>query len=648
MDKKEYLEAVSKLRRYEHEYYILEEPSVTDLEYDELLKSIALFEKEHPEEALQDSPTKRVGGSVSGRFKQVVHEVPLQSLDNSYDEEDLLRFEESIRREGEKPTYIVEYKIDGLSVELKYENGKLVEGSTRGDGVVGEDVTNNVKTIKTVPLVLSEPVTISVRAEIYMPKRSFLELNETSEKKFMNARNAASGSLRQKDPKVTSSRNLNLFVFDSLKSERSFETHKEKLDYLKHLGFRVSEGFFYTEVKDFIRDIERFEEVRETLSFDIDGMVIKVNEERIRKNLGVTAKSPRWAIAYKFRTLEALSTLREVEWSVGRTGAITPTAVFDPITISGSTISRATLHNEEYIEELGLRINDKIYIKKAGEVIPKVVRVEEGDRSDTKEIEIPTHCPACSSELVKDELIAGRYCPNSSCPEVFYRSLVHFVSRDAMNIEGLGEKLLKRFIDEGLLKDFSDLYSLKDHRDDLSKKDRLGEKSIGNILERIEDSKSREFSRFLFALGIHEVGKVTARDIADTFRTFEALLFASEEELLKVPGIGKETAHSILDYFKNESNREVIRKLMALGLPKTEEKKEQTLSKTFVITGSFDMPRREIEEWITSRGGRVSSSVSKETDYVLVGEKPGSKKDKAESLGIPLLDLETLYGLEKE
>lgn len=655
MIREEYLKRVDELLKHEHQYYVLEEPLISDKEYDLLYKELEEIEDQHPEWKVNYSPTTRVGGGVVDSFLKVEHSVPLLSLDNSYNEEDLLRFQSQVEKEGQV-TYVCEWKIDGLSVALEYREGLFFRASTRGDGFVGEDITQNMRTISALPMKLKDPVSMIVRAEVYMPKKSFQALNDEHEKTggkiFANARNAASGSLRQQDSSITRKRNLSFFVFEVLESERPFTTHEEKLTFLREQGFLVAPFKVYKDLRDALKNIEEMNRERVELPFDVDGLVFKVNETALREKLGYRTKSPKYAIAYKFEAERVETLLEGVRWTVGRTGVVTPTALLEPVWISGSKVSKASLHNVDYIKEKDLRLEDTVLVEKAGEIIPQIVGVDLEKRKTDIEIEIPKTCPSCHEELVHLEGEAFIKCVNLSCQARLLRSLSHYVSRQAMDMDGLGEKNLQRFIVEGFIKALPDIYRLKDHREALVNLEGFGERSIDQLLEEIEKSKDRPLSRFLFGLGIDLIGIVAARDLASKFLSLEALMKASEEDILSLKGFGKEMTHSLLDFFSIEANKELLEELKELKVFKEEEQREvKNLNLTFVVTGSFEgYSRDDLHGMIREHGGTATGSVTKKTDYVVVGEKAGSKEEKAKSLGIKTIGLEELFellGVEK-
>ncbi len=658
-----------KIRENDYKYYVLSEPSISDFEYDMLVKELEKLEAENPHLITPDSPTQRVGKDLTKEFKPVTHKVPMLSLANTYSEEELFDFDRKVRNglpSGEKVEYVVEPKIDGASVSLNYVNGILKTAATRGDGTVGEEITANVKTIKSVPLKLKKLKSLKyklndfeARGEIFMKVKDFLKLNkereELGEKLFANPRNSSAGTLKLQDPKVVAKRPLNIFLYMLVSNEEEFETQFNNLKILKELGFNVNKEYTLCKNIDEVLDACRhLEEKRETLEYEIDGAVIKVNSIRQQKILGSIAKSPRWAVAFKFKAKQAFTTLNKITWQVGRTGAVTPVAELEPVFLSGSTISRATLHNFDEITRKDIREGDKVVLEKGGDVIPKVVAVVLGDRKkNSKPVKPPDNCPVCGSKLYKPENEVAYYCDNTECPAQIKGRLEHFAARGAMDIEGLGEALIDLFVEKDFLHTYADIYDLKNRKDDLVAIDRLGEKSVTNLLTSIEESKKQPFEKVLFALGIRYVGAGAARKLADHFLSIDNLMQASEEDISKVHEIGPSISNSVRDFFSNEKNLKIIKRLKDHGLNFSSRKKSTVNSfftnKTFVLTGTLlKFSRDEASEKIISLGGKVSSSVSKKTDYVLAGENAGSKLDKAKSLGINVLNEEEFLELLKE
>lgn len=638
------------LNHYAYEYYVLDQPTVPDSEYDRLINELIGLEDAHPELITPDSPTQRIGGEPLKGFTKVVHRSPMLSLGNAFNEQELREFDRRVRQAvGEKVAYVCELKIDGLAVSLTYENGQFVRGATRGDGTTGEDITQNLRTIRSIPLVLNEDVRVEVRGEAYMPKKSFLALNaardENGEMAFANPRNAAAGSLRQLDPKIAASRNLDIFLYALGEGyPGSIETHSEGLTWMKELGLRTNPEWERCEsVEAVMGFIEKWTAERPGLPYEIDGIVIKVDDLNQQQELGFTAKSPRWAVAYKFPAEEVVTTLEDIELNVGRTGVVTPTAVLSPVQVAGTTVKRATLHNEDLIREKDIRIGDVVVIKKAGDIIPEVVNVlVERRTGDEKAFKMPEECPECGSDLVRIEGEVALRCLNPKCPAQIREGLIHFVSRNAMNIDGLGEKVMTSLFQNGLIEDVADLYQLTFEQ--LIELERMGEKSVTNLLEAIQASKDNSLERLLFGLGIRFVGEKAARTLAEHFGSMDALSKATEEELLSVEEVGEKMADSIATYFKNEEVHTLIGELKEKGVNMTFKgqtvdvealKDSLFLDKTVVLTGKLEtLSRNEAQEAIERLGGKVTSSVSKNTDLVIAGAEAGSKLTKAESLGI--------------
>ncbi|SHJ99079.1 NAD-dependent DNA ligase LigA [Paramaledivibacter caminithermalis] len=655
MNKNEAKAKLDKLRReinhHDYRYYVLDAPEISDYQYDMLIKELMDLEEKFPQFKTPDSPTQRVGGEPLSKFDQVNHTVPLLSLGNSYDAGDLLDFDRRIKKEaGEAVEYVVEYKIDGLSVALKYEKGIFIRGATRGDGIVGENITKNLKTIKSIPLRLREEVDIEVRGEVYIPKEKFAQLNRRQEENegtiFANPRNAAAGSLRQLDPKITASRSLDIFIFNILNINGiEIYKHSEGLEYLKKLGFKTSQYEICKNIEEVINLCEKWQEKRHDLPFEIDGLVIKLNDLAQRERLGATAKSPRWAIAFKFPAEEKETIVKDIIAQVGRTGVITPTAILEPVRVAGSVVSRATLHNQDFINVKDIRIGDSVIIHKAGDVIPEVVRViSEKRKGNEKKYILPDKCPECGENTVRLEGEAAVRCINIACPAQLRRGIIHFVSRDAMNIDGLGEALVTMLLEKKFIKDPGDLYYLKDRAEELANLERMGKKSVQNLLDAIEKSKENDLGRLVNALGIRLVGTKAAKLLAHSFGDMDKLAKANEEELTEIDEIGPKMAESIVAFFKDEENNKVIEKLKVAGVNMKSNKKpvdnvEMKLEgMTFVLTGTLESySRKEAKEIIEALGGKVTGSVSKKTSYVLAGENPGSKLDKANSLGVKVI-----------
>ncbi|BCJ87129.1 NAD-dependent DNA ligase LigA [Effusibacillus dendaii] len=652
------------IKTYDYQYYVLDQPTVSDVEYDQLMRELISLEEQFPELVTVDSPTQRVGGGVLEGFEKVAHRVPMLSLANAFQAEDLRDFDRRIKSivPNESVDYVAELKIDGLAVSLVYENGVFVRGATRGDGEIGEDITSNLKTIKSLPLTLPQPISIEVRGEAYLPKKEFERINRereaAAEPLFANPRNAAAGSLRQLDPKIVARRNLSIFTYAIGWVEGvDIPTHAAGLELLSEFGFKVNnETRVLPDIESVIEFVNSWTgERRAALPYEIDGIVIKVNQSNLYPRLGTTAKSPRWAIAYKFAAEQAETTLRDIIVSVGRTGAVTPTAILDPVRLAGTTVSRATLHNEDRIRELDVQIGDTVVVQKAGDIIPEIVRVvtEKRDGSE-RPFQMPTHCPECDAELVRLQGEVALRCINPQCPAHNRESIIHFVSRDAMNIDGLGEQIVTQLFEQGLVQDPSDLYYLT--MDQLLPLERMGQKSAENLLASIARSKENSVERLIFGLGIRFVGEKAAKLLAGHFGTLDRLMQADIEELVTVPEIGIKMADSIKQFFNQEDTLEVIEKLRRAGVNFNYHRPVITASdnspfagKTFVLTGTLEaMDRKEAGRLIEQFGGKVTGSVSKNTDFVVAGEKAGSKLDKARELGVQIADEQTLLGWLRE
>lgn len=641
------------LNEANYNYYVKDNPTITDQEYDKYLRELEELEEKYPEYSYPDSPTKRVGGEVIDSFNKVSHVIPMMSLSDVFSESEVIRFDERIKKEGYNPKYVCELKIDGLSVSLLYQKGKLVRAATRGDGIVGEDITHNVKTIKSVPLTLNKEIDIEVRGEIYMSKKSLEKVNlerlKNGEKPLQNARNGAAGSIRQLDSKIAAKRGLDVWIYHLPNPlDYGIHTHFQALEFMKELGFKVNpNNRLVNNINEVISFIDEMGEKRESLEYDIDGIVIKVNNIDMQQELGFTAKYPKWATAYKFPAEEVLTRLNDIIFTVGRTGQITPNAVLDPVIVMGSTISRATLHNENYVKEKDLKIGDIVSIRKAGDVIPEVVEVKKERRTGKeKDFEMITNCPICGSILQKKDGQVDYYCLNMSCPTRKIESLIHYASRDAMNIDGLGDKIMEDFFNFGFITSIPDIYLLQSHREDLQRLEGYGEKSITNLIESIENSKKNSLEKLIFGLGIPHVGSKTAKILASHFHTMDNLINTKYEDLNNINDIGDIIAKSTVNFFQDEENINVINKLKDFGvnmdyLGQKVIHDENFSGKTFVITGTMDNYKRdEIKEIVENKGGKTSGSVSKKTDVVLVGKDPGSKYDKALELGITIWDEE--------
>lgn len=644
------------IRHNEYLYYVLDAPEITDAEYDRMMVRLRELEARYPDSIPADSPTQRVGGRASSQFTEVRHLEPLLSLGNVFSAEELRAFDERVRSglpAGSKVEYVMEPKIDGLACSLIYENGKLVRAATRGDGVVGENVTANVRTIRSIPLTLkvpegeAVPELLDVRGEVYMPRQAFMRLNEQraerGESEFANPRNAAAGSLRQLDPQVTASRSLSFFAY-YLVGEGAQPKHSESLALLARYGFKVSENYKVVEnIDEAIKYIGDFNELRQGLSYDTDGAVIKVNDVYQQRILGATGKDPRWATAYKYPPEQAETTLEDIDWRVGRTGVLTPTAVLTPVKLSGSVISRATLHNEDFIRAKDIRIGDRVVINKAGEIIPEVLRVVAEKRTgDEKEVEIPSVCPECGWRVERQGEEAAVRCTNPHCPALGREGLIHFVSRDAMNIDGCGPSVINALLDAGLVRDAADLYSLR--KDDLLKLERMGEKSADNLLAALDESKKNELDKLLFALGIRHVGAKVARILATEFGSMEKLQQAQPEELAQIRDIGDKIAESAVTWLNVPANIDLVERLAAAGLtmtftPPASQEDNPFFGKTLVFTGTMPtLGRAEAKTMAQDVGAKVSGSVSKKTDYVIAGAEAGSKLEKAQQLGVTVID----------
>lgn len=641
-------ELIDKINKASYEYYALDNPTITDQEYDDLYNELLRIEEKYPELKRVDSPTNRVGGQALEKFEKVTHETPMLSFDDIFNSDEIESFDNRIKKVVKSPSYTLEPKMDGLSGSLIYKDGILVRAATRGDGVTGENITQNVKTIKSVPLKLTEKIDIEVRGEIYMSKLSFeranIEKRKNKEKEFANPRNAAAGSIRQLDSKITAKRGLDYMAYFIPNPEKyGLKSQHESLEYLKKLGFKTNyklNGLAHN-AKEIEMFIENLGNEREKLPFPIDGVVLKVDSLEDEAKLGFTARVPRWGIAYKFPAIEVLTTLNEIKFTVGRTGKITPNAIFNPVHVDGSLVSKATLHNEDYCIQKDVRVNDIISIRKAGDVIPEVVEVKFERRTGEYEpFKMIENCPICNTKLIKKD--AMHFCPNINCPARHIEGLIHFASRDAMNIDGMGDAIIEDFYNMGYLRKISDFYHLNVYAENLMILEGFGEKSITNLLTSIENSKRNSLERLIFALGIPHVGAKTAKILAIKFETMDNLEEATFEELTNIPDIGDIIAKSIIEYFNKEENKETLQELRNLGINMayTGEKvkeSEEFNNKTFVLTGSLEIfTRDEAEEKIELLGGKTSGSVSKKTSVVIVGANPGSKYRKAQELGIPI------------
>lgn len=642
-------ELISRLNQASYEYYTLDNPTITDQEYDRDMQELLKLEEKYPELIRDDSPSKRVGGEVIDGFEKVHHEIPMLSLGNVFNEDEIVKFDERIRKTVSNPKYVCELKIDGLSVSLLYRDGKLVRGATRGDGVTGEDITHNVRTIKSIPLSIPFKEEIEVRGEIYMGKASFESLNELrktdGQPLFANPRNAAAGSVRQLDSKIAASRNLDCFIYHLPNAEKyGIHTQMEALDFMKKLGFLVNPNIILAKnLDELLTYISTWTEKRDQLSYEIDGIVIKVNDFKSQQQLGYTVKTPKWATAYKFPALEVFTKLKDIKFSVGRTGQVTPNAILEPVRVAGSVISKTTLHNEDYVKEKDIRIGDIVVIKKAGDVIPEVVRVDKTRRTG-KEIpfEMATHCPICGEGLIRKENESAYYCVNPTCDATKIEGLIHYVNRHAMNMLGFGDNIIEDFYNMGYLKRIPDFYKLYNKKEEIMELEGFGEKKIQNLLDSVKKSKENSLERLLFALGIRHVGSKTAKILAQHFGDMDAMMKANYNDLVAIKDIGEMIGKSIVAYFQDSENKKIIEELKEyqvnmkyLGGPVIEN--EVFAGRTFVLTGSLSqITREEAKEKIETLGGKVTSSVSVKTSVVIVGENPGSKYEKAKELGIEI------------
>lgn len=649
--KKRIAELVEIINKASYEYYLNDNPSITDQEYDDYYSELLRLEEAYPELKREDSPTIRVGGEALSKFEKVEHKTPMLSFDDIFNEDEIIAFDERIRKSINNPTYTVEPKMDGLSGSLIYEKGLLVRVATRGNGLVGENITANGKTIKSIPLRIKKDIDIEVRGEIYMSKASFEKANKerevNGEALFANPRNAAAGSVRQLDSKITAKRNLDFMAyFIPNPKDYGIKTQDESLKFLRELGFVTNYKLntIASNAEEIIRDIKLLGEIRKSLPYEIDGVVLKVNNLEDEDRLGYTARVPRWGIAYKFPAEEVLTTLKEIKFTVGRTGKITPNAIFSPVHVAGSLISKATLHNEDYCITKDVRVGDTISIRKAGDVIPEVVRVLKERRNGTeKEFQMLEYCPICHTKIVRKDTEADYYCPNEMCPARKIENIIHFASREAMNIDGLGESIIEDLYNENFIINITDIYDIDKYEEELMNLEGYGKKKIDNLKSAIKNSKNNSLERLIYGLGIRNVGAKTAKVLAKYYKTLDNLMTASYEELVNISDIGDIIAKSIISYFSNEDNKNIITKLKQLGVNTTYinnsgyEEKDEFKGKTFVLTGSLvNITRDKASEIIESLGGKVSSSVSSKTSVVVVGDSPGSKYDKALALGIPI------------
>ncbi len=642
-------ELIKIINEADYNYHTLDNPTITDQEYDKYLRELFDLEEEYPELVRSDSPTQHAGGKIIDGFEKVEHKIPMMSLSDVFSESEVIAFDERIRKEGIHPQYMCELKIDGLSVSLLYEKGVLVRAATRGDGIIGEDITHNAKTIKTIPLKLNEEVDIEVRGEIFMNKKTLLEINEERKKNneplLQNCRNAAAGSIRLLDSSVAAKRKLDTFIYHLPNPEDfGISTHDDAIAYMKKLGFKTNpNNRLVNDITDVLTFIEEMGQKRPSLPYDIDGIVIKVNNLADQQKLGFTAKYPKWATAYKFPAEEVLTKLTDIIFTVGRTGQITPNAVLEPVIVAGSTVKRATLHNEDYVIAKDLKIGDIVSIRKAGDVIPEVVEAKKERRKGLeKDFKMIENCPMCGEKLVKKEGQVDYFCFNKNCPARKIESLIHFASRDAMNIDGLGDRIIEDFFNFGFIEKVSDIYKLENHCKDLITLEGYGNKSVANLLDAIDTSKHNSLEKLVFGLGIPHVGAKTAKILASNFKTMENLEQATIEDLIKIPDIGEIIAKSVVTYFATEENIDELERLKKQSinmtyLGKAQQENSNFKDKSFVLTGSLEKySRDEAKEIIESFGGKTVDSVSKKTSVVIVGENPGSKYDKAKQLGIEI------------
>lgn len=662
MENKKRIEELEKIiNQANYDYHTLDAPTISDYDYDLYLKELIELEEKYPHYKSKNSPTLKIGGIVLDKFDKYTHEVPMMSLSNVFNFDELKSFDERVKKEINECTYAMELKIDGLAISLVYENGSLVTAATRGDGSIGEDVTFNVKTIKSVPLKLNEDVSIVVRGEIFMPYSSFNELNRQREEEglelFRNPRNAAAGTIRQLDSGVVAKRNLDMFAYIIVNQEDfNLSTQIEVLSYLKELGFKVNPHYALSKELNEAEDvINKFDDLRKTLKYDTDGVVVKVNEFNLQQTLGFTARHPKWATAYKFAPEEVSTKLHDITYQVGRTGVITPVAELEPVYISGSIVSRATLHNEDFIKSLDVRVGDYVVVRKAGEIIPEVLKVIKEKRSNTKPFMMIDKCPSCDSEIYRYEGEADWYCINPLCPSQAVNKIIHFASRDAMNIDTLGEKVVKQLYEAELLKDIVDIYSLKDHAKEIVKLERMGERKVSNLLNAIEESKTQTLDKLLFGLGIRHVGSRTSKILVENYPSLDLLKEAKKEDLLNVFEIGERIAESVINFFESDYAIELIEAFKELGLNTTYMvenlvvKENPFKDKVVVLTGKLEnFTRKEAGNKIESLGGKITSSVSRNTDIVLAGSSAGSKLRQANELEIKVIDEETFIEMIKD
>lgn len=643
MNEKEYLDLIEKVNIYEKEYHQNSNSLISDEEFDLLKKKLEEFEIKNPKLVRSYSPTAKVGYTPLKEFNKLTHLKPMLSLNNSYNKGDILEFYNRIKNEVANHSFVLEYKIDGLSVALYYEKGIFVKGATRGDGSVGEDITENIKTIKSIPLKLKEDIDIVVRCEVFISKKDFNIINAENDNKYANPRNLASGSLRQLDANITAKRRLDAFIFEVIDSEIDFKTHDKKLDYLKKLGFKTSKYYLFEDINELINSLEKFKSIRDSLEFEIDGLVIKLNDEKEREKLSTTSKAPRWAIAYKFGAKRVSTIIKSVLWTVGRIGTISPTAVLKPVVLDGSMIARALMHNEDYINDKDIRLNDTVFIEKAGDVIPQIVSVDLDKRVNSIKIEIPKECPNCGFKLTR-ELKALR-CVNPNCSAIVKRQIEQFSSREAFNIDGLRDKKIEFLVDNNYLNDYSDIFVLKDKKELLLKEKGFGLKSVNKLIENIEKSKKIDFDKFVYALGIENVGRQKAKDLVLLFKDVDELMNAQKEELLNVEGFGEIISESVYDYFSTDKNISLIYKLFDYGVDIRYNRIDKK-DISFSITGSFkDYKRNDIIEIIEKKGYEYNKNPIKGVNYLISGNKSGSKLKMAEKNNVEVISIEEFINM---
>jgi DNA ligase (NAD+) len=639
-------ELTERINEANHAYHTLDEPVITDSQYDAYMKELIELETKYPEFKRPDTPTEKVGGDILESFQKVEHRVPMMSLSNVFSKEELVQFDARIKKVTDNPTYVTELKIDGLAISIRYEKGRFVQAVTRGNGTVGEDVTKNVKTIRSLPLSLKKPVDIEVRGEVFMPHKSFKTLNEArlanDEPLFANPRNAAAGSIRQLDSKVAAKRNLDLFCYTLVAAEKYVKTQAEALEWIKDLGLKINTNYAIVKTIEELKEtIDHYDSLRKKLPYETDGVVIKINDFALHEKIGYTVKSPKWATAYKFKAERVKTKLNDITFQIGRTGVITPVAELEPVTVSGSRVSRATLHNEDYIQKKDIRIGDSVWVHKAGEIIPEVIEVDYEERKDQEPFVMVKTCPVCGALVKRQDGEADHYCTNPDCPGKNIHRLIHFSSRVAMDIDTLGERVIETLHELGFLNTIPDIYRLHQFKDELKDIPGFGQKKVEKLLQAIEDSKNQSFDRLLFGLGIKHVGSKVAKTLVRHFPSVDRLREATKEELIEIDEIGEMIATSIVNFFNSGQELVLIDELKALGVNVVQETKTSeadTLSgKTFVLTGKLSMTREEAIDLIESRGGKVTSSVSSKTDYVVAGEATGSKYDKAKELNINIL-----------